>query len=329
MLGIPVHNRRRLIGAMVLEYPTREMLDEEHLARLCDRLQLDRQVMTTYARQACRHSAAEAPNLHKMFTMLLEDRQQNQEANQALTSLSMNLASTYEELSLLYRISGSMRVSQEPGRFLQEVCDQLLDVMNLDMSAAVMLDAGTNLNYDSVIKAGLESVSPQQIRLLVATHITPNLRDENDVLLENRFDGGGDVFFGKEVRNILAVPLITDRRIIGVLLGLNKDDGDFDSFDAKLIGSIANQTSVFLTNHRMYAEVQDLLMGVLHSLTESIDAKDPYTCGHSRRVAEISRRLAEGCEFPPERVQNIYLAGLLHDVGKIGVPEAILCKEGQ
>ncbi|HDY64634.1 MAG TPA: HD domain-containing protein, partial [Phycisphaerae bacterium] len=161
------------------------------------------------------------------------------------------------------------------------------------------------------------------------THITPNLQNETDVLLENRFDGGGEVFFGKEVRNLLAVPLISDRRIIGVLLGLNKHDGDFDSFDAKLIGSIANQSSVFLANHHMYAELQDLLMGVLQSLTESIDAKDPYTCGHSRRVAEISHRLAIGCKFSPEEVQNIYLAGLLHDVGKIGVPEVILCKEGR
>ena len=205
----------------------------------------------------------------------------------------------------------------------------MLDVMNIEMSAAVVFDIDTRLNQDIIVKAGPESVAAQQIRLLVGRCVTPHLQDESAVLLENQFDGGGDVFFGKEVRNLLAVPLITDRRIIGVLLGLNKDNGDFDSFDAKLIGSIANQTSVFLTNHRMYAELQDLLMGVLHSLTESIDAKDPYTCGHSRRVAEISRRLAEGCKFSPERVQNIYLAGLLHDVGKIGVPEAILCKEGQ
>ena len=329
LLGIPVRNRHRLAGALVLEYPTREMLDEEHLARLCDRLQLDRQVIAAHARNSCRYSAAEAPSLQRVFTMLLEDRQQKQETNHALISLSMSLANAYEELSLLYRISGSMRVSQEPHRFLQEVCDQLLDVMNLDMSAAVMLDAETKLNHDSVIKAGLESVSPQQIRLLVVTHITPNLQNETDVLLENRFDGGGEVFFGKEVRNLLAVPLISDRRIIGVLLGLNKHDGDFDSFDAKLIGSIANQSSVFLANHHMYAELQDLLMGVLQSLTESIDAKDPYTCGHSRRVAEISHRLAIGCKFSPEEVQNIYLAGLLHDVGKIGVPEVILCKEGR
>lgn len=70
-------------------------------------------------------------------------------------------------------------------------------------------------------------------------------------------------------------------------------------------------------------------MGVLHSLTESIDAKDPYTHGHSQRVAAISRRLAEELGFSADHVRHVYLAGLLHDIGKIGVRESILCKDGR
>jgi putative nucleotidyltransferase with HDIG domain len=95
------------------------------------------------------------------------------------------------------------------------------------------------------------------------------------------------------------------------------------------MGAVGNQAAVFLTNNRLYADLQGLLMGVLHALTASIDAKDPYTCGHSQRVALISRRLAEECGFSPEKVQQIYLAGLLHDIGKIGVPETILRKKGR
>jgi HD-GYP domain-containing protein (c-di-GMP phosphodiesterase class II) len=125
------------------------------------------------------------------------------------------------------------------------------------------------------------------------------------------------------------VPLVVEKKHVGMFLGLNKAGKDFDSFDVGLMNAVANQTSVFLENSRMYAQLRDLLMGVLHSLTDSIDAKDPYTCGHSRRVAKISRRLAQARGLPPERVQHIYLAGLLHDVGKIGVPEAVLLKEGR
>ena len=126
-----------------------------------------------------------------------------------------------------------------------------------------------------------------------------------------------------------SVPLCVSGRNIGTILGINKNGDDFDTFDIKLLNSIAGQSSIFLANNHMFAELQNLLMGVLHSLTETIDAKDPYTCGHSLRVAAISRRLCEDCGFDAQRTQHIYIAGLLHDIGKIGVPESILLKEGK
>ena len=329
LLALPVLDHRRLIGAVVLDYPTREMLDEEHLARLCDAYQLDRQVMTDYARQACRFAAAEAPRLQRMFEIILRDRQAAQDASQALTSLSTNLASTYEELSLLYRISGSMKVSKRTRLFVQDICEDLLDVINVELAAAVVYDERTDLEEDIVVQAGGEDVSPAEIRLLAARHVVPQLQQENHSLLENHFRLEEDLHFGSGIRNVLAVPLQIESDAVGVLLAVNKFNADFDSYDAKLLGSIANQMSVFLANRRMYQEVEDLLMGVLYSLTESIDAKDPYTCGHSRRVSQIARRLAVGLNLPAERVQQVYLAGLLHDVGKIGIPEAILCKDGK
>ena len=75
--------------------------------------------------------------------------------------------------------------------------------------------------------------------------------------------------------------------------------------------------------------MQGLFMGVLHALTRSIDAKDAYTRGHSQRVAELSRALAIKIGLPEEQCERIYLSGLLHDVGKIGVPEAVLTKPGR
>lgn len=328
-IALPVLDHRRLIGALVLEFPTREMLDEEHLARLCDRLGLDRAVMTQYAREACRFSAAEAPRLQRMFEMLLRDRQAAQDANHALMSLSTNLASTYEELSLLYRISGSMKVSKRTRLFVQDVCEDLLDVVNVELAAAVIYDDHTDLDDDIVVQAGGEDVAPAQIRTLAARHVVPQLGPDPNALLDNDVRLDENLRVGRGVRNLLAVPLQVENKSVGVLLAVNKYNADFDSYDAKLLGSIANQMSVFLANRRMYQQVEDLLMGVLYSLTESIDAKDPYTHGHSRRVSQIALRLAEGLQLPRHRVQQIYLAGLLHDVGKIGVPETILCKDGR
>jgi len=71
------------------------------------------------------------------------------------------------------------------------------------------------------------------------------------------------------------------------------------------------------------------MMGLLHSLTSAVDAKDAYTCGHSERVALLSRNLAQQVRMRDADVEQIYMAGLLHDVGKIGVPESVLQKAGK
>jgi len=70
-------------------------------------------------------------------------------------------------------------------------------------------------------------------------------------------------------------------------------------------------------------------MGLMHSLTSAVDAKDAYTCGHSERVALLSRHVAKELGISDSEVEQIYIAGLLHDVGKIGVPESVLQKTGK
>jgi HD-GYP domain-containing protein (c-di-GMP phosphodiesterase class II) len=79
--------------------------------------------------------------------------------------------------------------------------------------------------------------------------------------------------------------------------------------------------------------MKELFVGSLKALTSSIDAKDQYTRGHSERVAFISRwiaeRYAERYPLDEEYVHKVYLAGLLHDIGKIGISELVLCKNGR
>ena len=75
-------------------------------------------------------------------------------------------------------------------------------------------------------------------------------------------------------------------------------------------------------------EKERLLLGIVRSLAEAIEAKDTYTNGHSVRVAEYSREIAKRAGYDEDMQDRIYITGLLHDVGKIGVPDAIINKEG-
>ena len=77
---------------------------------------------------------------------------------------------------------------------------------------------------------------------------------------------------------------------------------------------------------RKSRENRDLFIHVVASLADAIDAKDTYTKGHSGRVAEYSREIAKRAGYSPQKQNDIYMMGLLHDVGKIGVPDAVINK---
>jgi HD-GYP domain-containing protein (c-di-GMP phosphodiesterase class II) len=80
---------------------------------------------------------------------------------------------------------------------------------------------------------------------------------------------------------------------------------------------------------QVYQKLKDSLLGLVRCLTAAIDAKDPYTWGHSERVARIAVRLGQQLSLAPAVLSDLYLAGLLHDIGKIGIRDSVLQKPGK
>ncbi|MEO2087894.1 MAG: HD domain-containing phosphohydrolase, partial [Gemmataceae bacterium] len=114
----------------------------------------------------------------------------------------------------------------------------------------------------------------------------------------------------------------------GCLVAVTFDpDRKFDDGDVK----VARFTLKMLLGQRAQAQAgtKQLLVGLLHSLTTIIDAKDPYTAGHSERVARIATLIARQMHLSAAAVGDVYLAGLLHDVGKIGIRDEVLQKPGK
>jgi putative nucleotidyltransferase with HDIG domain len=329
-IGVPVRNRRKAVGAAVGCFPTASMVADEPLHRLCDQLQLDYETVAATVGDNGRHDVDHADDLLLVLGSMLQSEHALHVAGDELVSLSTNLATTYEELSLVYRISGTMKLTQQPEEFLRrDVCEELLEVMGIRAAAAIVYAHSSNDNTDQIIIAGDPGMEAEHVKLLAAAAVAPKFSDTVRSVVENDYAPSMPSGADADVERLVAVPMTSDENAIGMLLALNKVDNEFDSVDIKLISAIASQAAVFLTNSRLYADLQNLLLGVLDALTASIDAKDPYTCGHSKRVALISRRLAEECGFEPDHVERVYLAGLLHDIGKIGVPEGVLCKPGK
>lgn len=163
----------------------------------------------------------------------------------------------------------------------------------------------------------------------------------DDVSQDGRHYKQIDEQSGMVTRSILSIPLRAPsiqlgaergelrERIIGGAQAMNKIGGRFTEDDVALFEAFASQAATVLQLSRLYDETHKLFMGVLKVVTGAIDAKDRYTQGHSQRVSDFSVAIAEELGLPQETIYHVKIGGILHDVGKIGIPDAILKKPGR
>ncbi len=139
-------------------------------------------------------------------------------------------------------------------------------------------------------------------------------------------------------RSAITVPLRSDspaqehgsdkNHILGGLMVLNQPQASFKEEDAQLMRILANQASTFLQVVDLYEGTEELFLGVIKALVTAMDAKDPYTQGHSQRVSDYSVLIAKELGLNETLVNDIRIGSLLHDIGKLGMPDAILLKNG-
>ncbi|MDD2716585.1 MAG: TIGR00282 family metallophosphoesterase [Candidatus Wallbacteria bacterium] len=131
-------------------------------------------------------------------------------------------------------------------------------------------------------------------------------------------------------RSVIAVPLKMKEQVTGVLEVLNKKgETTFNEHDVELLEAIANLAVNSIDNAKLYLSIQRLYKSTIQVLANAMDSKDPYTHGHSRRVAKYSVEIAKELGMTKNEVEDINFAALLHDIGKIGIRDNILCKPGR
>jgi putative nucleotidyltransferase with HDIG domain len=178
-----------------------------------------------------------------------------------------------------------------------------------------------------------------EIADMVAGNITPLVI--NDVAADSRISLKSKNASNSIVRSIIAAPILKGKKVIGVLMGVNKDnDGDFTRRDFEVLkGFAATEALILLVslektaieNVKSLALNQDLVQGyrnTVHELASTIDVKDDHVYEHSRRVKEYALLAASSLKLTPEELQSIEFGALLHDIGKIGIDSEILCKPG-
>ncbi len=153
---------------------------------------------------------------------------------------------------------------------------------------------------------------------LVVSNVDKDVRHNSSVDLQTNF----------QTRSLLGVPMRIQHRTIGVLEALNKHEGRFTEEDVKILTAIASQAAVAIENAQLIQALQESYESTLEGWAAALDLRDKETEGHSQRVTLLAVRLAGKVGMSNEAIACLRQGALLHDIGKMGIPDRILHKHG-
>jgi len=140
---------------------------------------------------------------------------------------------------------------------------------------------------------------------------------ENDA--KNLPDGAGLV-------NLAALPVAAKGKKRGVLLLCNKRSGAFTENDTQVLLAIGQHAGLAMENARLHDELNEAYAATIAVLADAIQAKDAYTRGHCEGVSKLAVEVGRRLGLIDDQLEQVRYAALLHDVGKIGIPDGILLK---
>jgi HD-GYP domain-containing protein (c-di-GMP phosphodiesterase class II) len=244
-------------------------------------------------------------------------------AGQDAKSLTLRMKALYELTSQLLSVS-------DVDGLCKLVLDALFKIMPADR-AAVLMRSGDQLGQKAVQVRG--GVSAQEAfvpsRTITSKVLTDNVAVMSlDASTDSRFSQGNSVML-QAIRSVICAPLSSAGQTWGVLyLDTTVAKKSFTEDDLELLVAVARQAAMAMENLHLLDEREKTFESMVRALAHSIDARDGITAGHSSRVAKYSQAIARYMGMPPRDCRVIWYAGLLHDYGKIGTREAVLCKPG-
>ena len=205
-----------------------------------------------------------------------------------------------------------------------------LNSISIAVSSANNINEMKKMIFDSV--SVLFGITNHDIYIYEEGHFY-EFREEEGELIKNRVYSVEDVnvytsnkYEPVKISKDYFIPLAVKEKLVGVIKldSLN----NYKSMDKNIARIFLTQLSIVIQNNLMHAENKKRSFGIIKSLAEAIEEKDAYTRGHSERVMKYSIKIAEKMNLPVADVEKIQYAGILHDVGKIGIAENILRKSG-
>ena len=244
-----------------------------------------------------------------------------------------------DPLISLVKIGRSITALTDINVLLKVIAEETKNAIQADRCTVFIYDKDKNELW-SKVALGMDS---QEIRFpadkgfagyVVQTGETVNIQDAYS---DPRFNKDVDIKSGYHTKSILCMPIKNNNQeIIGAFQVLNKLNGFFTKNDEDLLVAIGGSASIALENAQLfeeqkvlYKEQKNLFESFIDTLAKSIDARDKITSGHSSRVKLYAMLIVDALGLPEKDKEIIEKAAILHDIGKIGIRDAVLQKDGK
>jgi len=334
-LALPLTDGQGNETLAVATFLTRPVAEAEDLSSVAKQLAMQPEGVRQWARGQQPWSADSLKRISDLVLDHARARDRLKLLQDEATSLSINLASTYEEISLLHRLTQNLKLSKSDEDLAQVALEWMQEVvpaagLAIQLAPVPRADKSTlhtARNQPMLLTRGNCPINAVQLSELIE-HLVCGLPQRPIVV--NRSVTSQPGWPCPQVRQMIAVALAEGENVFGWLVALNHaEDGEFGTVEASLLSSVAAILGIHSGNIELYRQQSDLLAGIVRALVSAIDAKDPCTRGHSDRVARVAVRLAEELHCDAQTIETLYLAGLLHDIGKIGIDDSVLRKAGK
>lgn len=220
----------------------------------------------------------------------------------------------------------------DEGKVLETALVGVRDVLGAQWCVLRLLDGETG---ELVLKASSGMSAELQERAARArpegSLLGEALRREEPVAVDDTAAAGPGMqlpYYAPEVRAMAVAPVRTGGKILGTLKVYSPEPKRWSKEELGYLATVAAQVGLALQNARLYESLRRYYLSALEALAAALEAKDTYTRGHSVRVARLAQACARVLGLSDEEQEQLYLTALLHDIGKIGVPESILLKPG-
>jgi HD-GYP domain-containing protein (c-di-GMP phosphodiesterase class II) len=308
-----------------------EALGGETIDQLAHSARMDARIARTLVGAGAPWDRRSMPRLARMVAALARSESERLAGAEA----GARLGAAWEELHLLHSLSGEMTVGAAPMHFVTRTLGELRQTLGCrwtalrvgPAAAPLFASAAGAMAADGIIADGTDvPADRRRLGSMLASMPLPGR-----ALVVGGGGGVGGGAGGGAAGDLVLAPVRRDDAELGLLAAGDRLEGDgaMSNWERTLVETAAGHLAVFLDNARLYRDLDAMFMGAMSALVSAIDAKDPYTRGHSQRVALLSRQIAEAAGLSGDDLKYIHIAGLVHDVGKIGMPESILRKQAR